>query len=200
MRTPSFLKPLLPGLYWPQKSEEKVVYLTFDDGPIPQVTPWVLDLLKKYQAKATFFCIADNVRKHPAVFERLQEEGHRIGNHTFNHLNGVKTNTKEYLKNVETAHQLLNVDLFRPPYGKLKPSQYHQLKKQYKIVLWDVLSRDYNVKLTGEYCSKLVLNQVKPGDVIVFHDSLKAWDRLSVALPIILEELARKGYRFEALS
>lgn len=223
---PSVLKWLYPGRI-SRVENKKAIYLTFDDGPVPEVTPWVLDLLAKYKAKATFFCIGDNVQKYPDIFKRIQAEGHCIGNHTHNHLNGWKTPTSEYIKNVDLAENFLkNIEkekkkernsnyelrttnneqqaphykLFRPPYGKIKNSQAKQLKnKGFKIVVWDVISGDYNEDFSAEECYKNVINNTEPGSSIVFHDSKKAFSNLEVVLPKVLEYYKEKGLEFRSL-
>jgi peptidoglycan/xylan/chitin deacetylase (PgdA/CDA1 family) len=190
---------LLPQYVWHIPTEDKVLYLTFDDGPVPEATPWVLDLLKKYDAKATFFCVGDNVRKHPAVYRRILEEGHAVGNHTYNHLNGWKTQTFDYLKNVQRCRQIVSSPLFRPPYGVLRPSQTKTLKSRYQIVMWDVLSGDYDAEITPEQCLENVMDNVKPGSIILFHDSPKAEARMRYALPRVLELLSQDDWTFKAL-
>lgn len=196
-RTPRVLQNLLTNYTWYIPTSEKVLYLTFDDGPIPEATPWVLEILRKYGAKATFFCVGDNVRKHPAVFQQVLDEGHSVGNHTFNHLNGWKTDTFNYLKNVQQCGKMVSSTLFRPPYGSLKPSQTRKLKTRYRIVMWDVLSGDFDPGITPEKCLQNVLDNVQPGSIILFHDSLKAEERMRFALPRMLEKLTAEGWRFE---
>ncbi|MEM9849778.1 MAG: polysaccharide deacetylase family protein [Bacteroidota bacterium] len=201
VKTPSLIQRLLPSYLWRIPTQEKVLYLTFDDGPIPEITPWVLKLLKAYDAKATFFCVGDNVRKHPDIFRQLQLAGHAVGNHTFHHLDGWKTRTQVYLANVATCtSQLGSSVLFRPPYGHLKPTQAKAIKKNHRIVLWDVLSGDFDVHLTPEKCLANVLAATKKGSIIVFHDSLKAAPRLQYVLPEVLDYYSRKGFRFEAIN
>ncbi|MCO4291845.1 polysaccharide deacetylase family protein [Solitalea sp. MAHUQ-68] len=199
VKTPYFIKKLFPSLTWNYPRTEKVLYLTFDDGPIPEVTPFVVEQLKKYGAKATFFCIGDNVRKHPEVFELVKKNGHSIGNHTFNHLNGWHTQTNEYLKNIQKCQELTKSYLFRPPYGKIRPTQILDLKKHYKIVMWDVLSGDFDLKLTPEECLENVIKHTENGSIIVFHDSLKAEPRLRHTLPLALAHWAKLGYKFKAI-
>ncbi len=198
-KTPLLIQHLFPAFTWRVRTEDPVLYLTFDDGPIPELTPWVLDLLHSFGAKASFFCVGENVKKHYEIFQRLVNEGHTVGNHTFNHLNGWSTPTKDYAANVEICAQWVPGNLFRPPYGALRPSQSAVLLKQYQIVMWDVLSYDFSTKLSTEDCLQNVVKNARPGSIIVFHDSLKAKANLQYALPRALEALARKGYRFEAL-
>lgn len=199
MRPPLILQHLFYSLTWKMPAKEKVLYLTFDDGPIPEVTPWVLDQLDRYAAKATFFCIGNNIRKHRAIYDRLVAKGHRIGNHTYHHLNGWTTFNSDYYKDIELCQRLVHSDLFRPPYGKIRPTQVAGLKNRYQIVMWDVLSRDYDRSLSGEEVLSIVLENARPGSIIVFHDSLKAQERLRYALPKVLEQFSKEGYRFGSL-
>src|ERR1700761_50737 len=175
VKTPWLVKQLYPNLLWNNPRTSNRIYVTFDDGPIPIVTPFVLNILKQYDAKATFFCIGDNVKKHPDIFEQVKNAGHAIGNHTFNHLKGWKTDNQVYLDNFLEADELIHSNLFRPPYGRIKRSQIKLLKQAkpgLKIVMWDVLSGDYNAKLTPETCLQNVLKHTENGSVILFHDSL----------------------------
>lgn len=200
---PRFIQRLYPERIWAFSRTSNSIYLTFDDGPIPEVTPWVMDELKKYSAKATFFCIGDNVQKHPEVFRRILSEGHAVGNHTFNHLNGWKTNTAEYIENVEKAERQMtthsefiirNSKLFRPPYGKITSKQAKILKKKgYKIVMWDIISYDFDATISPEKCLQNVLKKIQPGSVVVFHDSLKAEKNLRYVLPKVLDFISEKG-------
>ena len=200
---PRFIQRLYPERIWAFSREKNAVYLTFDDGPIPEVTPWVLDELKKHNAKATFFCIGENVQKHPGIFQRIISEGHSVGNHTFNHLNGWKTATSEYIENVEKAErELINnskinnqQSLFRPPYGKITSKQAKLLQqKDYKIVMWNLLSYDYDASISKEKCLQNVLQNIHPGSIVVFHDSLKAEKNLRYVLPKVLEIIGEKGW------
>ncbi|MBK9523718.1 MAG: polysaccharide deacetylase family protein [Bacteroidetes bacterium] len=191
---------LYPSLIWQMPGKEKIIYLSFDDGPIPEVTPWVLEQLKKRNAKATFFCIGDNAKKHPAILRQITEEGHAIGNHTYHHLNGWKTKNPDYFNDIDLARKLIPSKLFRPPYGKIRVSQISVLKKEYRIVMWDVLSKDYDNMLDGDDCYKRVVNSTRSGSIVVFHDSLKAEARLRVALPKVLDHFSDLGFRFAALS
>lgn len=198
-KTPRLLQNILRSYTWYIPTAEKVVFLTFDDGPIPEATPWVLDTLRIFDAKATFFCVGDNVRKHPEVFQQILAEGHAVGNHTFNHLKGWKTDTSEYIDNVEKCAEMVESPLFRPPYGALKPSQTKQLKSQYRIVMWDVISGDFDPNISPEQCLQNVLENIQPGSIVLFHDSLKAEKRMRFALPRVLEKMAAEGWRFEKL-
>lgn len=197
---PRLYRLLYPQSIWriPNKGS-KVVYLTFDDGPIPQVTPWVLDLLDMYNIKATFFCVGDNVRKYPDIYTDVLSRGHRVGNHTFNHLQGMLTWTKNYKANVELAKEYIDSDLFRPPHGHMRWVQYWVLKRKYRIVMWDVVTRDYSKLLTPEQVVGNVTKYVRNGSIIVFHDSLKAEKNLKYALPRSIDWLLKNGYSFELL-
>lgn len=187
---------------WQKPSGEKKLYLTFDDGPIPSVTEWVLEVLQQHEAKATFFCVGDNIRKHPAVFEKVLMAGHSVGNHTFNHLNGWKTELSEYLQNVELCQQYLSNQsrLFRPPYGRITRAAAARLRADtYSIVMWDVLSGDFDTQLTPEKCLKNSIQATRDGSVIVFHDSLKARPNLEYTLPRYLAHFQKQGFAFVAL-
>jgi len=202
IKSPLLLKWYYPSLLWNKSRTEKVIYLTFDDGPIPNVTDFVLKTLKVFNAKATFFCIGDNIVKHPEVFERVKNDGHAIGNHTFNHLKGWKTDNETYLQNTLKCQELTQTNLFRPPYGRIKKSQISNLKSQIselKIVMWDVLSGDFDTQLSPEKCYQNVIKNTENGSMIVFHDSLKAFDRLSYALPKVLAYFSEKGFTFSTL-
>ena len=202
VKTPWLLKKLYPNLVWNVDHNQRRIYLTFDDGPIPIVTPFVLNILKQYNAKATFFCIGDNVRKHPDIFEQVKNDGHAIGNHTFNHLNGWKTDNKTYLDNFLQAEKLLDTKLFRPPYGRIKRAQIKLLmeaKPGLEIIMWQVLSGDFDINLKPEQCLKNVLKHTDNGDIVLFHDSLKAQPRMEYALPRAMEQWSREGFEFSSL-
>jgi peptidoglycan/xylan/chitin deacetylase (PgdA/CDA1 family) len=184
---------------WRVATEEKVLYLTFDDGPIPEITPWVLEVLKRYDAKATFFCVGDNVRRYPSVFKQILQEGHAVGNHTYNHISGWDSENIPYFHNVRHCANLVKSDLFRPPYGRLTPKQVQFLTRHYKIIMWDVLSGDFDAAVTNEECLNNVISAARKGSIIVFHDSLKASERMMYALPRVLEHFKQRGYRFESL-
>ena len=203
VKTPWFVKKLYPSLLWNKARGENRIFVTFDDGPIPIVTPFVLNILKQHDAKATFFCIGDNVRKHPDIFEQVKNAGHAIGNHTFNHLKGWKTNDQVYLDNFLQCDALLSANLFRPPYGRIKRSQIKLLKEArpgLQIVMWDVLSGDYDQKLKPETCLQNVLKHTENGSIVVFHDSLKAFEGSNTILPRAMEEWGRRGYEFSILT
>ena len=201
-KSPSWLQWLYPSLTWHKNRQEKYVYLTFDDGPIPVVTPFVLNTLKNFDAGATFFCIGDNVDKHPEIFNEVLANGHRVGNHTFNHLKGWDTPDKEYLQNVEQCRTVVDSNLFRPPYGRITMAQIRKFRMQFpemEIVMWDVLSGDFDHSISVEKCTSNVLKNVTNGSIIVFHDSTKAFPRLQHILPIVLRELQILGYSFKML-
>lgn len=200
-KSPRILKSFYSPFVWEIPTEEPVIYLTFDDGPIPDVTEWVMEQLDSYLAKATFFCIGDNVRKHPEVFAQLIAKGHSVGNHTFNHLKGWQTDDETYLENVRQCSEILPVDtsLFRPPYGRIKLSQARPLLNDYHVVMWDVLTGDFEKYLNPERCLEKTLKYTKAGSIVVLHDSLKAWRNMSYVLPRMLEHYSSLGYRFEAL-
>lgn len=198
-KTPKLVRAFMPAYIWSIPTDERVLYLTFDDGPIPEVTPWVLDTLRPFDAKATFFCVGHNVEKHPAIFRQILAEGHSVGNHTFNHLSGWQTNPVVYLNNVRRCARVVKSRLFRPPYGRLTPKQRDFLKRHFQIVMWDVLSGDYDAGISPEQCLQNVLDNTGPGSIVVMHDSLKAERNLRFALPDILEYFAEQGYRFEKI-
>lgn len=200
VKTPNFIQKLFPNFIWKLPTEEKIVYLTFDDGPIPEVTPWVLEQLEKYNAKATFFSVGENAKRYPQLLQSVREAGHSVGNHTFNHLNGWQTDNVTYLRNVRKGAHAVRSELFRPPYGRVKPSQAKFLSRHYRVVMWDVLSGDFDPMLSNEQCLENVIKNTKEGSIIVFHDSLKAKEKLEYVLPKTLEYLSQQGYRFEALA
>ncbi len=201
VKTPWWLKMIYPGRLWHVNTSEKALYLTFDDGPHPVATPFVLDELKKYNARATFFCIGKNVDKYPDIYKRILAEGHRVGNHTNNHLNGWKTANAAYLEDIAAAANKIKSGLFRPPYGRIRSSQAKRITstlndKYSKIVMWDVLSGDFDDKISGEECFSNATISTKEGSIIVFHDSEKAFLRLKDALPRTLHFFAEKKYSF----
>jgi peptidoglycan-N-acetylglucosamine deacetylase len=202
-KTPFWLKKLYPTCLWnyPSVREEKKIYLSFDDGPHAAATPFVLDQLKKYNAKASFFCIGKNVIAEPDIYKRILNEGHRVGNHTFNHLNGWKTDSKTYLHNIEKTRELVDSDLFRPPYGRASAFQIRNLREKlhYKVVMWDVLSGDFDPKVNGKQAAERVIRKSRSGSIVVFHDSAKALQVLQEALPIVLSYFYGKGYAFEII-
>ena len=199
-KTPDFVQNMFPNLIWKMKNQgQKNLYLTFDDGPIPEITPWVLDQLDKYDAKATFFCVGENVKKHDDIYRRVKSNGHLVGNHTYNHLSGWNTSNMDYFRNVRYCDDLVDSKLFRPPYGRLKNKQAIYLTRKYKVVMWDVLSGDFDPKLTKEHCLQNVISKSTSGSIIVFHDSLKAKDKLQYVLPKVLSHFSKEGYTFKNL-
>ena len=198
-KTPKLIQNLFPHFMWNVPSVDKVLYLTFDDGPIPEVTPWVLETLKTYNAKVTFFCVGDNVKKYPSLLSSIVSEGHSVGNHTFNHLNGWDTDNLAYFHNIRNCARLVKSSLFRPPYGRMTPKQSQFLTRHYKVVMWDVLSGDFDDSISKDECLNNVLNSSQIGSIIVFHDSLKAEQKLKYTLPRVIEHFQNIGYRFERL-
>lgn len=193
------LQKLVPAALWHVQTDRKEVYLTFDDGPISDVTDFVLDELEHYGAQATFFCLGKNALDQPELMRRMKLEGHTIGHHTFEHTNGWKTDTETYFREVQRGAAITGGKVFRPPYGRMTPAQAKKISAHYNIVMWDVLSKDYDVKLDGEACFKRVQQMTRPGSIIVFHDSVKAWPRLQECLPATLSWLKEEGYEMKAL-
>lgn len=196
---PLILHILYPKAIWRMNPDEKAVYLTFDDGPIPQITPWVLDLLDQYHIKATFFLVGENVHKHPDEFRMIKERGHQVGNHTYNHIRGFEYKAADYLANAEKANEMLQTDLFRPPHGHMGIKQYYALRNKYKIIMWDLVTRDYSKHLNGEQVFRKVKKYVRNGSIITFHDSVKAEANMKYALPRSIEWLKEQGYEFKLL-
>lgn len=199
VRPPYIFKSFYSKGLWRMDKKEKNIFLTFDDGPTPEITEFVLDTLKKFNAKATFFCIGKNVEKYPEIFNKIIVDGHSIGNHTQHHLNGWKNTNANYFKDVEDAQRVINSNLFRPPYGKIKLSQYRYLKSKYKIVFWDILSGDFDPKISAEQCLNNVLKNIRNGSIIVFHDSVKASEKLKAVLPKVIEFALKENYSLKAL-
>lgn len=196
-RPPGFFRLTVPGGRFRFSSAEKRVWLTFDDGPIPEVTPWVLDTLDRYGVKATFFMVGENARRHPDLLEEVIRRGHTVGNHTYHHLSGAKVTTRRYLRDIEEADAILHTPLFRPPHGWLRPRQTLLLRRRYKVVMYDLVTRDYSRLLTADDVVDNVRRMTRPGSIIVFHDSLKSWPRLREALPRCLEWLLAEGFSIE---
>ncbi len=202
VKTPTWVKKFFKRSIWEMPKPVKSIYLTFDDGPHPAITGFVLDELKKYNARATFFCIGSNVVENPLIFNRILNEKHAVGNHTHNHLDGWKTPNAAYFQNIAEASKYIDSDLFRPPYGRITAKQHSQLQKgnkPFKIIMWSVLSGDFDVTITPEQCCKNVLKNAETGSVIVFHDSEKAYERLKFTLPVVLKYFSEKGYQFEKI-
>jgi peptidoglycan/xylan/chitin deacetylase (PgdA/CDA1 family) len=204
IKTSWWLKLFYPSFLWHKNESDKVLYLTFDDGPHPTATLFVLEQLKQYNAKATFFCIGKNVLEEPLIYQQILSEGHSVGNHTHNHLSGWKTDDAIYLENIQQAAKYIDSKLFRPPYGRIKKSQAKKLQpaasnQKFRIIMWDVLSGDFDTKISPEKCLSNVINHATTGSIIVFHDSTKAWERLSYTLPKTLEHFSKLGYTFKAL-
>lgn len=201
VKTPAIAKRLFPSYLWDIKTNDSTIYLTFDDGPTPGITNFVIDTLGKYKAKATFFCIGDNVSKHPNLYKKILDNGHAVGNHTHNHLNAFINDVNLYMQNVDKASQYINSNLFRPPYGKLKLAHGKQLKLAgYTIVMWDVLSFDWDASVSKQTCLNNVISKAKKGSIVVFHDSLKAENNLKYALPKVLAHFTEKGYNFKSIA
>ena len=192
-----WLRWIYPKALWRMDPKEHSVYLTFDDGPIPEATPFILDTLSKYGVKATFFMVGDNVRKYPHLYERIKAEGHQVGNHTYNHMGSVRHTLKTYVKNTNKANELIQSKYFRPPHGWMRPAAYIWLKRKYKVVMWDVVTRDYSRLLTAEDVVNNIKTYTRNGSIITFHDSLKSIDKLQTALPESLEWLISQGYQFK---
>ena len=202
VKSPWWLRALYPSLTWRIKTREKVLYLTFDDGPHETATPFVLDELQRYNAKATFFCIGKNVAEYPEIYQRILKEGHSVGNHTYNHVNGWKVSDAVYLEEIQQTAALVKSTLFRPPYGRIKRSQLKKLQtpnSKLQTIMWDVLSGDFDTNLTAEACLGYVLYHSKPGSIIVFHDSTKAMERMQYALPKVLAHFSKEGYVFKEI-
>jgi peptidoglycan/xylan/chitin deacetylase (PgdA/CDA1 family) len=209
VKTPLAIQKLFPRRVWSHPNVCGNVFLSFDDGPIPEVTPWVLDELKKYDAQATFFCIGENVTKHPEIFKRIISEGHSIGNHTFHHINGWKSSASEYIDDVNLAESSMrkifnapasSQKLFRPPFGKLRSKQANLLqRKGYKIIMWDIISADFDTRISKEQCLQNVIKRMQPGSIVVFHDSLKVEKNLRYTLPRLLEFIHENNWNSRAI-
>jgi len=199
VKTPLFFKKIYPELLWLSPNVNNEVYLSFDDGPIPNVTDWILDTLKAYNGIASFFCVGSNIEKYPKLYNRMVTEGHTIGSHSYNHLSGWKTKNDVYFEDVRKAGALANTNLFRPPYGRIKKSQARILSKDFKIVMWDILSGDFDERVSADQCVENVVSNCKSGSIIVLHDNLKSIDKLKLALPDIIENLLTKGFNLTNL-
>ena len=209
VKIPQLVKRIFPNYVWDFSSKDKVIYLTFDDGPTPEITRWTLNTLKKHNAKATFFCIGNNVKKHPELFKAILADNHSIGNHTCDHVKGWKTTTEDYLENAKLAHDIITnqlensqikLRLFRPPFGQIKSSQGDALiKLGYTIIMWSVITFDWEQEITKAQCLKNAISKTENGDIVVFHDSIKASKNMMYALPKFLDYFSKKGYRFKAI-
>ncbi len=209
IKTPSLAKKMFPNYIWDMPSDIKTLYLTFDDGPTPEITNWTLDILAQYNAKATFFCIGKNIKLYPDIFKNIINNNHGIGNHTYNHVKGWRTSTKNYLANIKQAQKIIDDQvinqskinyLFRPPYGQIRPKQGKAINKLgYQVVMWNVLSFDWDKEITPENCLNNVLSNAQDGSIIVFHDSLKAKVNMTFALPKVLDHFSKKGYNFKSI-
>ena len=198
IRVPQFIRKMFPDLVW-QIEDERAVYLTFDDGPTPGITEWILSTLRRYNAKATFFVLGKNVEMYPDLYQKILDEGHRIGNHTYSHQKGTRMSLERYLEDIDFASTMVQSELFRPPYARCTPSQLRAVAKRYKIIMWSIISRDYNRKITGERCLQGVLPHIKAGEIILFHDSEKSFANMSYALPKTLERIAELGLKCKAI-
>ncbi len=200
-KTPGFLKRFYKDCIWEMDPNNKSIYLTFDDGPHPEATAFVLDQLKQYDARATFFCIGNNVSQYEKVYNQVVNAGHKVGNHTYDHVNGWQTTSEYYLQNIETAGVLIKSDLFRPPYGRITKDQIKSIKRKtgFKIIMWTVLSGDFDKGISKERCLDNVLKNAGAGSIIVFHDSVKAFEKMSYALPLVLKHFKERGFEFKVL-
>ena len=209
VKTHRLIKKLFSGFVWDIPNNSKTVYLTFDDGPTPEITEWVLDVLKQHGVKATFFCIGNNINNNPEIFKKVIEGGHTIANHTYNHLNGWKTDNNRYFENIDATEKAIEANggnrafkkLFRPPYGRMKRLQAAEVRRRgYRIIMWDVLSADFDKTITPEQCLQNVIRNTRDGSVIIFHDSVKAFPNVEHALPEAIKYLKEKGFKFEAIA
>jgi len=198
-RPPKLLQSLLPQCFWSLPNKQNKIYLTFDDGPTPEVLPFILKTLDTYKVSATFFCVGENMQKHPDLVKEMLKRGHAIGNHTYNHISGWRTKNKTYFENIEACNKIYKSKLFRPPYGRLRASQANELHRKYKIIMWDVLSYDYDKNVLPETCFRNVIDATKSGSVIVFHDNVKALKNLEYALPHSIDFLLKKDFVFDVI-
>jgi peptidoglycan/xylan/chitin deacetylase (PgdA/CDA1 family) len=199
VRPPHLFRRVYPGAVWRMPDAEKKIYLTFDDGPAPGITHEVLSILSKYDVKATFFCVGENVRRHPVLFEQLLTSGHAVGNHTMHHLDGWKHAWFDYMRDVKECSSVFSSELFRPPYGHMRRSQFSTLARRYKVIMWDVLTYDFDKTYAKEHCLELALRYSREGSIVVFHDSEKAKERMLYALPRYVEEMKVRGFTFGVL-
>ena len=196
VKTPSLTKYLFPSLVWKKNTDQKKIWITFDDGPDEKVTPYLINVLEKFNIKATFFVIGNQAKKYPELVKLIINNGHKIGNHSFSHLNGFSTNNNKYLEDVEQAKKYIDSDIFRPPFGKITPFQIKNLKKDFKIIMWDIMSWDFKENIYPNKMYKNVIDNVENGSIILFHNNLKSYNNLKNSLEIILEQLKDKGYQF----
>ena len=196
VKTPSLTKYLFPSLVWKKNTDQKKIWITFDDGPDEKVTPFLINVLEKFDIKATFFIIGKQAKKYPELVKLIINNGHKIGNHSFSHLNGFSTNNYKYLEDIEQAKKYISSDIFRPPYGKITPFQIKNLKKNFKIIMWDIMSWDFKENISPNKIYKNVIDNVENGSIILFHNNLKSYKNLKKSLEIILEKLEDKGYQF----
>jgi len=198
-KSPKIVKKYYQNLVWDIPNDEKKIYLTFDDGPTPEITPWVLEMLNQHQITATFFCLGCNIEKHPDIYKAIIDGGHTVGNHTYHHLNGWHTADEDYFRNIKKCNDFIHSKLLRPPYGRIRKSQANKLSAEYKIIMWDVLSGDFDPKTTKEKCLYNVVKYTKSGSIIVFHDSVKAAEKLKYTLPQAIEILLDSGFVFDTV-
>ena len=198
VKTPSLTKYLFPSLVWKKNTDQKKIWITFDDGPDEKVTPYLINVLEKFNIKATFFIIGNQAKKYPELVKLIINNGHKIGNHSFSHLNGFSTNNNKYFEDVEQAKKYIDSDIFRPPYGKITPSQIKSLKKDFKIIMWDIMSWDFKENIYPNKIYKNVIDNVENGSIILFHNNLKSYKNLKKSLELILEKLKEQEYQFSA--
>ena len=196
---PKFIRQWFPDAIWTIENGERVIYLTFDDGPVPEATPWILELLEKENAEATFFCVGENVFRYTEVYQQILNAGHSVGNHTYNHLQGLKTGNREFFSNIEKASRLIDSNLFRPPHGLMKPAQFSRISELYKVVMWDIVSMDYHPPHTSGMICTNIERFVKNGSIITFHDSVKTIDKLKTTLPLVIKMLKDLGFQLMAI-
>ena len=199
IKSPKILQRLFADFLWRIDTDEKVIYLTFDDGPHPVITPWIIELMNQYDAKGTFFLIGDAVSRHPDLYQLYKANGHQVGNHTYKHIKGWQNRKKNYLKEIAQCAEVVESSLFRPPYGQINLQAIREIKKQYKIVMWDVLSWDFDTTNSSEICLSNVINCSKEGSIVVFHENEKSMKNIMYALPKVLEHFTKLGYQFEAI-